>query len=111
MKLQAEPFGCLEVEQELQLDGPNHRKIVRLFSLEDSPGVAAGLVECMCESRAIAHQAAGFDTFARRVHRRNRMASDRSNDTHMIVEHEGPGADKQRARAGCYRRRNCLLDF
>jgi hypothetical protein len=45
MKLQAERFGCLEVDHELKLDGLNHWEIAWLFALEDSPGIEAGLMK------------------------------------------------------------------
>ena len=55
MKLQAERFGCLEVDHEVKLDGLNHREIAWLFALEDLPGIEAGLVKGIGDARAITH--------------------------------------------------------
>jgi hypothetical protein len=55
MKLQAERFGCLEVDHELKLDGLNHWEIAWLFALEDSPGIEAGLMKGLGDAGAITH--------------------------------------------------------
>jgi hypothetical protein len=55
MKLQAERFGCLEVDHELKLDGLNHWEISWLFALKDSPGIEAGLMKGLGDAGAITH--------------------------------------------------------
>jgi hypothetical protein len=73
MKLQAERFGCLEVDHEVKFDGLNHWEIAWFFALEDSPGIETGLAKGIGKTRAVPHQTASLDRFAVRVQRWNRI--------------------------------------
>ena len=71
---QAERFGGLEIDDQLELGRLLHRQIARFGTLEYPSDVNAGLAEGSGDTRSKADQAAGRDEFTERIDRRNGMA-------------------------------------
>jgi hypothetical protein len=71
---EVERLSGLEVDDELEFDGLDHRKISRLGAFEDATDVDAALVKSVGDTAAIAHQAASRRVFADRVNRGHHMA-------------------------------------
>src|SRR3984885_1795825 len=68
-----ERLSGLEVDDELEFDGLDHRKIGGLGTLEDAADVNATLAKGVRDTGAIAHQAASRRVFADRVNRGHHM--------------------------------------
>src|SRR6516164_2618432 len=62
-------LGCFEVDDHLDFCELLHRKVGRLFTLENAPGIDASLVVYISVAAAIAHQAAGQGVLAVWEHR------------------------------------------
>ena len=55
----AEGFGGLQIEHEFDLGSDQHRQIFGPVTLQDAPGLNAGLAVAVGNVRPVAHQAAG----------------------------------------------------
>jgi hypothetical protein len=61
---EAERLCGLEVDHQLKLGWLYHRKVGRLFSLENSAGLNACLTVSVLDTCSVAHQTSGNDTLA-----------------------------------------------
>ena len=95
---------------ELEFGGLHDRQVGRLFALENPPGIDAGLAIGVGMAVSVAHQAAGHDILAQGIDRRQRMASRQRDELFPLREHEGAGADEQRADAALDQGRKGRID-
>src|SRR6185312_3955021 len=59
--VEAERLSSLEVDDQLELGGLNHRQVGRLGALENAPGIDPGLPVGIEDAGSVANQAAGYD--------------------------------------------------
>src|ERR1700686_1287876 len=69
--LDAERFGGLQVENELEPCRLLHRQVGGLGTLEDVAGIDADLTKTIREVGSVAHQPAGYEQITVRIKRRN----------------------------------------
>ena len=62
---EAEGFGGLEIDDELEPGRLHDRQVGRLFTFEDAAGIGADLTKDVRKVGAVAHQPADFGKFAR----------------------------------------------
>jgi hypothetical protein len=74
----AERFGCLEVDDEIELSRLQHRQISRLLALDDAAGKGSGLAIHVEDIGAVGHEAAVHDFEAHLVYRRNCVVGGKS---------------------------------
>src|SRR5262245_6611150 len=65
--IEAEGSCCLEVDDELELGGLNHRQIGRFDALENLTGHNADLTKHIENIGSIAHEPARFDHLTRKI--------------------------------------------
>jgi hypothetical protein len=63
-KAEAECFGNIEVDDEVELRGLYDWQLGRLLSSENTPGVNASLPVCIRKACSLAHQPARCDVFS-----------------------------------------------
>ena len=90
MEFEAERFGGLEVDHQLEFGGPHDRQIGRLLALENPPGVNARLPIGIHNAGPVAHQAASRGSFAIVVDRRQRMARRQRNQPFRLENKNAP---------------------
>src|SRR5215471_20649701 len=69
--LDAERLSGLEVDDKLKFGGLHHRQVAGLLTLENPPGIDAGLAIALAEIGTIAHQTARQRVFTLLVNRGN----------------------------------------
>src|SRR6266498_4659684 len=72
---EAEGFGCLEVDEQLEFRDLLDWQISRLVSLEYASGIDACLAMRLHKTASVTHQAASDSEVARLVYRRHRVAN------------------------------------
>src|SRR5262245_65386692 len=66
--LQAERFGCLHIDHELEFGGLFHRQVGRLYAFENSIDVGSGPTKQIISVRAVGHERACFGPTSLIVH-------------------------------------------
>src|SRR4029453_2121077 len=92
---EAEHPGCLGVDDELKLRRLQDRQVHRLGTLENAPGIDAGLTIDVCQIGSVAHQPARFGEVARRICRGHRVARCQIDQLDAPTEEEGVGTDEK----------------
>ena len=69
MAVEAERFGGLQVDHELELSRLKHRQVRRPFASENASGINADLAKSVERVDPIANQAASGHIFAEMIHR------------------------------------------
>src|SRR6202035_841173 len=93
--LDAERFGGLQVENELEPGRLLHRQVGGLGTLEDVGGIDADLTKRVCEVGSVAHQPAGYDIITSRINRRNPVACRQGDKLHAAAAEEWVGSDEE----------------
>ena len=101
---EAERPGGLEIDHQFELGGLHHRKIGRLFALENSTDVQAGLAIEVCNAGSIAHQAPCHRILAQCIDCRYCMMRGQCDDLIALTFENRIGAYKKRVRP-CLRQR------
>jgi len=68
---EAERFGGLEVEGQLNFCHPLHRQVGRPFALKNPAGIDTGLPPTIILVQSIAHETTSLDSLPHDIHRRN----------------------------------------
>ncbi len=64
----------MQIDDELELGGPQDREVRRFLALEDAAGIDADLAIPVRTARSVAHQSTGFGKLAESIDRRHRVA-------------------------------------
>src|SRR5262245_52094338 len=91
--LDAERFGSLEVDHEIELRRLLDRQFGGLGALENSAGVFAKLPIGIGNIRTVAHQSAGLNIFTPRIDHRQFVDCCELNDQGAFAREESIGAD------------------
>src|SRR5262245_54622032 len=102
-KLEAERFGGLEVDDELELSWLQHRQLSHLGTPENPPDIVASLTMRVSLPGSVAHQPADFREVAQRISRRYLMTSGECDDVFAPTHQERIGDGNEK-------RANLLLD-
>src|SRR5882757_5870607 len=92
---EAEGFGGLEVDDELEPCRPPHRQIAGLLAAENATGIDAELAILLRDVGPVAHQSAGFGKVTLEIERRHPMLRGQRYDFHPMAGKEAAGTDKQ----------------
>ena len=103
----AEGFGCLEVDKQLDFRDLLDRQISRLGALDYASGIDASLTVRLRKTASVAHQAAGDREVPRLVDRRHRVADSQGGKLFTVRAEQGIGGDHESGRPqlgqGCKR--------
>src|SRR5215467_14173057 len=95
-QVQAECFGGLQVDDELEFSRLHNRKVGWLFALEDSAGILTNLTVRPRDVGAITSQPTSLDKFAPRVSYGQRMTCRECDDFNAPVREERVRSDEER---------------
>jgi hypothetical protein len=93
----AERFGSLEIDDEIELGRLHDRQIGRLDTLENFSGVQASLAVRSADTGSVTHQATGGDELTREVNHRDRLAGRQRCDFNAPTEEKRIGTDEEHA--------------
>src|SRR5262245_16330903 len=94
---EVERLGGIEVDHELELARLHDRQVGRFLTLENPPGVHAGLAICVAKARPVAHQSANLgSSLAPGVDRRHPMVGGQRNELYATVVEEWAGSYQER---------------
>src|SRR6516165_10267426 len=102
--VEAERLGGLEVDDELEFGGLNHRQVDRLLAPEYPPSIDAGLPVGIGHAGRVAHYAAGRDELAHGIDRRNPISSRQLDKPLPVGGRERAATDEQRASPALHER-------
>ena len=94
---EAQGLCSLEIDDEFEFGRLLHRKVSRLLSPDNSPGVVAGLAIRARKVGSVAHKPACDGKLTHRIYRRNRMARCERNNVIAVCDEERIGSDKKRS--------------
>ena len=95
--VEAEHFGGVEIDDELELRGLLDRQVAGPLTFEDPRGVGTDLAITIGNAGAVPHQPAGGSEFALEVDGRHRVTYRQRGDLFAAADEERIGQDDQRA--------------
>src|SRR5262245_22913893 len=95
---EAERFGSLQIDNELELRRLRNRQVSRLRSAEDLTGIDAGLTKTISDIGAVAHQSADLGIGAAGISRGDSVSRRQRGELHPAAVKEPIWGNKQRFR-------------